>query len=292
MTWNRIVGLLIAGAVTLGLAACSDAGNLATLSPTAGPDVRSRAPASDVAPMAMRQAEAASPPASEKRLAITHAFTLRAASREIEALQRKHLDECVKLGCTVLNTYLDRSNEGRITARISVRIAPESYDAFAKLLASPPAEIVTHSESAEDKTVAILDVEKRLEVKTALRDRLAAMLRDPGTKSAADLAMIEKELAQVQGDIETIVAQRDYLRTITQTARVDISYFGIAAQAGGLDLSPVQRAVNGIGRTVIESAAALISFVAAALPWLPFIALVIWGVRRGVRRWRSRRAVA
>jgi hypothetical protein len=39
-------------------------------------------------------------------------------------------------------------------------------------------------------------------VKTALRDRLAAGLREPGTKSLADLANIEKELAQVQGDIE------------------------------------------------------------------------------------------
>jgi hypothetical protein len=287
----RSIRLAVAGAAASALAACSDAGNLDKLSPTAGPVLESRAPVSDAVPMAMRQAQAAPATAPQKRLAITHAFALRVPGREVEALQRKHLDECAKLGCTVLNTYLDRSNEGRITARISVRIAPESYDAFAALLASPPARIVTHSESAEDRTVAILDVEKRLEVKTALRDRLAAMLRDPGTKSAADLATIEKELAQVQGDIETITAQRDYLRTITQTVRVDVSYLGIA-EVGGLDLSPIQRAVNGIGRTVIESAGVLISFLAATLPWLPLIALVVWGARRGVRRWRARKAEA
>ncbi len=72
----------------------------------------------------------------------------------------------------------------------------------------------------------MLDIDKRLEVKTALRDRLSAMLKDPSAKSAADLAAIEKELAQAQGDIEAAIAQRDYLRTITHTVRVDIAYDG------------------------------------------------------------------
>jgi hypothetical protein len=286
---RRGMSLALAGAAALALAACSDAENVHQLSPA--PEPAGRAPLADAAPMAVSRAQAApATAATEKRLAITHAFTLRLPGREVEALQRKHLEACAKLGCSVLNTYLDRSNEGRITARISVRIAPESYDAFAALLAAPPAQVITHSETAEDKTIAILDVEKRLEVKTALRDRLAAMLRDPVSKSAADLAVIEKELAQVQGDIETITAQRDYLRTVTETVRVDVAYLGIAAEAGGFDLSPIQRAVNGVGRTVIESAASLISFLAATVPWLPLIALVVWGARRGVRRWRARKA--
>jgi uncharacterized protein DUF4349 len=234
-------------------------------------------------------ARAAQSPA-DKRLAITHSFTLRLAATEVEPVQQRHLAECAKLGCTVLSTNLDRSIESRISARISMRIAPESYQAFVAVISAPPAEIVMHSESAEDKTAAILDVDKRLEVKTTLRDRLAAMLKDPGAKSAADLAAIEKELAQVQGDIEAIVAQRDYLRTLTDTVRVDITYRGVAAQAGGFDVSPIKQAVDGIGRTLVGSVAALISFLAAAVPWLPVIALVVWGGRRAMRRWRARRA--
>src|SRR5262245_6119710 len=143
-----------------------------------------------------------------KRLAISYTFTLRLPSSEVEAIQKKHLAECAKLGCTVLNTHLDRSIEGRIGARSTVRISPESYTSFATTITAAPAELVSHSESTEDKTVAMLDIEKRLEVKLALRDRLSAMLKDPGAKSPADLAAIEKELAQVQGDIEATIAQR------------------------------------------------------------------------------------
>jgi hypothetical protein len=190
----------------------------------------------------------------------------------------------------VLETRLDRLNEGRVTARASVRVAPDRYLAFADVITAPPAEVTTQSERAEDMTVAVLDVDKRLEVKAALRDRLVTMLKDPGTKSAADLAVIEKELAQTQGDIEAAIARRDYLRTITETVRVDITYDGRSVVVAGYDFSPIKRAVDGIGQMLITSVGSLILFLAAALPWLPVIAFVMWGVRWSLRRWRAQRA--
>lgn len=79
--------------------------------------------------------------ANERQLAITHRFTIRVPSAETEAIQQKHMAECAKLGCTILSTSIDRSNEGRISARASVRIKPDSYEAFAAVLAAPPAQI-------------------------------------------------------------------------------------------------------------------------------------------------------
>jgi hypothetical protein len=225
-----------------------------------------------------------------RHIAVTRGFTLRLPSSEVAAVQQKHLSECAKLGCTVLETRLDRLSEGRIGARASVRVAPDRYPAFAAVVTAPPAEVTTQTERAEDRTVAVFDVDKRLEVKTALRDRLSAMLRDPAAKSAADLAAIEKELAQAQGDIEAAIAQRDYLRATTETVRVDITYDGRPAVVGGYDFSPIKRAADSIGQTLITSLASLIVALAAAVPWLPLVMLVVWGIRRGLRRWRAQRA--
>src|SRR5262249_32284962 len=162
-------------------------------------------------------------------------------------------------------------NEGRINARSSLRITPDAYPEFAKILAAPPAEVISHSESADDKTLQIVDTDKRLELKTALRDRLTAMLRDPAPKTTADLVAIEKELAQVQGDIEAATAQRDYLRTITETIMIDISYIGQPTLVAGFDFSPVRTAAHGAGRTLAQSLATLVSFVVAVVPWLPLV---------------------
>jgi hypothetical protein len=233
-----------------------------------------------------------SPAANLQRLAITHRFTLRVPSAETEAILQRHMSECTRLGCTILSTSIDRSTEGRFNARAAVRIKPESYDAFAAVLATPPAKIMTHSQSAEDLALPIFEAEKRLEAKTVLRERLTAMLRDQSVKTAADLITIEKELAQAQSDIETLVAQRDTLRTRTDTIRIDITYAGVTGQVGGVDLTPIQQSISGIGQTVVGSVSWLIAALAALLPWLPVIAFAVWIARRGIRRWRARKAQA
>ncbi|QPF84961.1 DUF4349 domain-containing protein [Bradyrhizobium genosp. L] len=260
------------------LAACSPAPNNAVQGNSVQYDLPMMASA--------RQADA-----SPRQLtAITHRYTLRVPSADLEAIQQKHLAECAKFGCTILSTSIDRANEGRISARTSLRIKPEAFEALAAVLAAPPARVIMHAQSAEDLTMPIVDTERRLETKTMLRDRLTAMLRDQTTKTAADLITIEKELAQAQSDIEAITAQRDAIRTRTDTIRVEISYFGVTGLVGGADLSPITQAFSTISQTAANSAAWLISFLAAAVPWLPVIALVWWLARRGLRRWRSRAA--
>jgi hypothetical protein len=118
------------------------------------------------------------------------------------------------------------------------------------------------------------------------------MLNDSSVKTAADLITIEKELAQAQSDIEIITAQRDQLRTRTDTVRVELSYAGIAGQVGGIDLSPIHQSIKSIGQTFVSSVAWLISFLVAVLPWLPIIALIGWAAPRGIRYWRARRVRA
>jgi hypothetical protein len=163
---------------------------------------------------------------------------------------------------------------------------------LAAIITARPAEVTTQSERADDRTIAVLDVDKRLEVKMALRDRLTAMLNDPATKSVADLIAIEKELVQAQGDIEAATTQRNYLRTITDTVQVDITYDGRQTVVAGYDFSPIKRAFDSIGGTFATSVASLITFVAATVPWLPVIALLVWGARRVLRRWRTARSTA
>ena len=234
---------------------------------------------------------APSPPqqaGSTRRIAVTRSFTLRLLGSEVAAVQERHLTECARLECTVLETRLDQLGDGRVSARASVRVAPERYPTLAAIITARPAEVTTQSERADDRTIAALDVDKRLEVKTALRDRLTAMLNDPGTKSVADLIAIEKELVQAQGDIEAATTLRNYLRTITDTVQVDITYDGHQVVVAGYDFSPIKRAIDSIGGTFATSVASLITFVATTVPWLPVIVLLVWGARRGLRRWRMR----
>jgi hypothetical protein len=225
----------------------------------------------------------------QKRVAVSYAFTLALPGSQIAEIQQQHLAKCRELGCEVLSTSLDQSTKGRAHAHSTVRLTPKAFPEFERTISAPPTEFIFRTETAEDKTLPLLDVEKRLEIKTALRDRLTAMIRDPGQKSAADLASIEREIAEVQGEIESAIAQLDHLRTITETVRVDINYSSISAKAGGVDFSPVADALTNGLDTLLRSAANVISFTIALIPWLPLILLAIWTIRRV---WRSRRNAA
>ncbi len=236
------------------------------------------------APAGMRSmAMAAAPDADNRRIAFSESFVIELPASAVETTQQKTLERCLAAGCSVLNTRLDRLRDGSVEGSISVRIAPDKYQAFADAVVAPPARLVSHAETAEDKTIPLLDIEKRLDAQIGLRDRLAQMLKQAGT-SVGDLVAVEKQLADVQGTIESETAQRDYLRTITDTVKVDVSYNGLVQQAGPVDLSPIRIAFDRFVQTLIESFGDMVGWVAYALPWLPLVALGGWAASWIVRR--------
>jgi hypothetical protein len=170
-----------------------------------------------------------------------------------------------------------------VEGSISVRIAPDKFQSFADSLTAPPARLISHAQSAEDKTTAVLDVEKRLAAQEALRDRLTQLLQQ-ANGNVGDLVSVEKQLAEVQGTVESETAQRDYLRTITDTVKVDVTYNGLIQQAGPFDVSPIRAALDSFMQTMIASVGEVITWIAYALPWLPLAALAGWALRVVFRR--------
>jgi glycine cleavage system regulatory protein len=243
-------------------------------------------PMAFAAPAGMRSmALAAAPEAAKRRIAFTESFVVELPGSAVEATQQKTVQSCLAAGCSVLNTRLDRLPDGSVQGSISVRIAPDRFQALADAITAPPARLVSHAATAEDKTTPLLDIEKRLGAQVALRDRLAEMLKQAGT-SVGDLVAVERQLADVQGTIESETAQRDYLRTVTDTVMVDVSYNGLVQQAGPVDLSPIRVAFDRFVQTAIESFGDMVGWVAYALPWLPLVALGGWGGFWIVRRLR------
>jgi hypothetical protein len=242
-------------------------------------------PVAFAAPAGMRTMAMAAPAPqqADRHIAVSESFVVELPGGAVEASQQKALADCLAAGCTVLNTRLDHLRDGSVQGSISVRIAPDRYQAFAGVITAPPARLVSHAETAEDKTIPLLDIEKRLQAQIALRDRLAVMLTQAGT-GVADLVAVEKQLADVLGAIESETAQRDYLRTITDTVKVDVSYNGLIQQTGPINVSPIRAALDSFVPTLIDSLGDLIGWIAYALPWLPLAAVAGWVLRRVLRR--------
>jgi hypothetical protein len=203
-------------------------------------------------------------------------------------VQQRHIDACLKSDCSVLSSSISSNDNGPGNGYLSVRVAPGAYDEFTKTLAAAPAHIIAHSESAEDKTAAILDVDARIKSKKALRDQLEKLMKQPERGTLADLLAIERELSNVQGEIESAEAQYSYLTKLTDTIKIDVSYYSDFAITPVSDFAPILEALHKVKSTVAHSVAALITFLAGVAPWIPVIGLVFWFIRFLWRRWRKR----
>jgi hypothetical protein len=233
------------------------------------------APAPTLVASNRAMAMTAEPGNADRRIAFSHSFAVELPGEAVAATQQNNLTDCLAAGCTVLNTHIDRLRNGVTQGSISIRIAPDRYPAFVAAITAPPARLISHTETADDKTVPLLDIEKRLNAQIVLRDRLSQLLQQAGT-SVADLVAVEKQLADAQGTIESATAQRDYLRTMTDTVKVDVTYNGLIQQAGPFDVSPIRLALDNFLPGLIQSLGDLITFAATALPWLPLAVLGCW----------------
>ncbi len=226
---------------------------------------------------------ASAEPAQQRYLALTHRYTIEAAPQRMRAVIDAHLRRCRELDCVVQSeSFSAPANDSMPSGRIAVRVARKQAAAFAAGLAGPEARVLRQVTDTEDRTLQVVDVEARIANLQQLRERLRALMGD-ARSGVKELVEIERQLAETQGELDSLAAQRKVLALETERELFEIDYVAqrSAVERGMLD--PVRDALLGVGHTVAGSLSALITFVAGALVWL-LPAWLLWRFLRSRRR--------
>ena len=230
-------------------------------------------------------------PSARSYLAYSYVYGFVLSPASVKPVAEAHRERCVQAGparCQVLGASSQSYSEDQVSASLSLRAAPDYLDGFMEAARADvddaDGRLETSSVSAEDLTRQIIDTDARLTAQTTLRDRLQSLLetRDGELK---DLLDVERELARVQGEIESATSTLAALRKRVQMSRVDLSYTSRRAVASGSALAPVGEALRDFVRSLAWGLASVIRFIAVALPWLlfvvvPFALLLRWVLRR------------
>jgi hypothetical protein len=224
--------------------------------------------------------------ASEARhIAYTHRYAIEAERAKLRAVVDAHVARCAQLDCVVINQSFDEENDNTAPrASLMVRVARKDKDKFTEALKSGDARVVRQSIAAEDKTLQVVDVEARIANLTQLRDRLRKLMADPkaGIKEAVE---IERQLAQTQGELDSMQAQRRFLAQQTERELFEIAYLSRRSAIEQSIFTPVKDALLGFGSVAMHSLGALIQIAAASLVWIALL-VVLW---LAIRRWRRRK---
>lgn len=285
----RLVGLMVVGLALAGCGARMNAPAREYSDAMVAMEAPSPASAAARAARAAPDAQSTAP-----MIAYDYVDTLWAPAERIKALMEGHQKACAEAGpsaCQIVASSRSGTEGGVTTAVLSLRASPAwiaklrgGLDADAKAAGGR----VTDSQvTSEDLTRSIVDGEARLRAQTALRDRLQKLLAErPGKLS--ELLEVERELARVQGEIDSAQSTLAVMKTRVATSSLTLRYESGAVTRPTGAWTPLAQAFADVGGILARSLAGLLLAVAWTAPWLLALGLAIWAVRKRLPRLRRK----
>ena len=235
-------------------------------------------------------------PATASYLAYRHSLGLVLPTAAVEPTMAAHMRECQEAGpttCQVLGSRSDSYGDDSVSASLSLRADPNWLEAFRTRIRldaeSGDGRVTSSSVSVEDLTRSILDTDARLRAQTALRDRLQTLL-ETRDGELADLLAVERELARVQGEIESATSVLKALRQRVDMSALDVSYSSRVSAVSSSAFAPLGRSFRSFFRNAAYALSTVVDAASFLLPWFLLVILPLaWLARRA---WRRRRQPA
>ena len=229
-------------------------------------------------------------------LAYAYGMRLELPGDRLIGVMDGHAAACRDAGlrvCQLEGSRRDGDPLDALHGELSVRAEPQWLQRFMKSVQSDTigaaGRVTSQSTTTEDLTREIVDTEATLRAKRTLRDRLQQLLATrPG--SLTDLLSAERELARVQGEIDSTESNLTGMRTRVAMSALTIEYGSSARGVASGTFGPLRYAVAEFIVAAVESTATLVTVVGALLPWVVVGTMAVWLLIR--RRRRARRATS
>lgn len=232
-------------------------------------------------------------PSAQSFLAYRYNYTFALPVKSVAATAKSHAKMCIEAGadkCQLLSSNTSAGSKDYANAYLQLRAEPKWLETFTSNVQSSvkdaKGDMTNSGVTAEDLTRSILDTDARLKAQLTLRTRLEGLLETRNAK-LPDLLALERELARVQGQIESATTTLNVLKKRVSMSVVDLNYQTKQVAVSRGAFSPIGGAQKRFAGNLSGGIAGVIDFASYALPWLVLIVLPgFWLFRR---YWRGRR---
>jgi len=277
----RVVVIAIL-ALALALAGCGNAAHPSRNEAASTPVVLNAEPPAE---------RASAPSAAVVMMAYAYDEVMWAPAPRVKSLIEADQKLCVAAGleaCQVISVRQTNDGGDGAKATLELRATPAWIAGLRGRLASDlkaaGGHVLRSEVTSEDLTRSIVDGEARLRAQITLRDRLQKLLADrPG--KLGDLLDVERELARVQGEIDSAQSTLAVMRLRVATSTLSLTYqsFRPPHQAKGV-WAPLTEAGRDVLSTLADSLGMLLRVVVWLAPWAAVIGLVLWLLRKRLPR--------
>ena len=210
-----------------------------------------------------------------------------------DTFQNKMLEITIiaeRSGGYVSNTDSYSNPEGNISSgRIVIRVPVEKFNSVVEEV-KKVGEVKTISISGQDVTQEYVDLESRLRNYEAQEKVLLELMAK--STDVSDSIEVQRELNNVQGEIEVIKGRMNYLDNMVSLSTIDINLYEPEVAApieGGGFINAVKRGAEGAVK-VLNGIAFVFIAISPLLVLAGIIILIVWGSIRARNKRRAKKA--
>lgn len=193
-------------------------------------------------------------------------------------------------GGFVSSTESYSNPEGNISSgRIVIRVPGEKFNSVVEEI-KKVGDVKSIGISGQDVTQEYVDLESRLRNYEAQEKVLLDLMAK--STDVSDSIEVQKELSNVQGEIEVIKGRMNYLDNMVSLSTIDINLYEPEVAApieGGGFINAVKRGTEGAVK-VLNGIAFFFIAISPLLVLAGIVILIVWGSIRGRNKRRARKA--
>lgn len=170
---------------------------------------------------------------------------------------------------------------------VTVRIPVKSFDAGVEE-AKGLGEVRSQQVNGQDVTEEFVDVQTQLKHLSAVEAQFLDILRR--AQKIEDILAVQRELNQVQGQIEQLEGRKKYLQLSADLSTITVNLSTDPAKLPVVDEGEKWRPLailKNATRSLVELGKSLVGVLIWAVVYIP-VGLLLWVIVWGVRRWRRR----
>lgn len=213
----------------------------------------------------------------ERKIIRNADLQLEASSPE-EAQQKITAIAESKKGFVVESTQSSSSSEVKIrdVVTMTVRVPADKFNESLDEIRKTSSRVITETVKGQDVTEEFVDIEAHLKTKKALEAQFLEIMKQG--KTVEDALNVQRQLANVRGEIEKIEGRKRFLESQTSLSTIKIrvqSPTALSANPSGFFYQLGESISSGFD-FALNFILGLVTFVIAILPFLLFIVLPIF----------------
>jgi hypothetical protein len=229
-------------------------------------------------------------------LAYSYIASFSLPADNVTKAMKSHEARCVTAGpalCQVVSASSQKEGDN-VSASLNLRATPVWLGSFRAGLENDAktadGKLEGQAVNSEDLTRSITDSEARLRALKSLRTRVEALIADrPGKLS--DLLEAERELARVQGEIDSFESNLSVMRARVTMSSMELRYQSRQVAVGGGTFEPLANSITGFFAVMARSLASIITLLAAILPFgLVLVPIGYYGLKWRTKQLSKRQA--